>query len=72
MFSSCLLMYFIYLQIPLCGPNSIIGRAVVVHGDPDDLPKGNYLLALESLPSGFVNVFIFWITIDDLIELSMT
>ncbi|KAK6915494.1 Superoxide dismutase, copper/zinc binding domain, partial [Dillenia turbinata] len=29
-------------QIPLCGPNSIIGRAVVVHADPDDLGKGNF------------------------------
>ncbi|RWR94101.1 Superoxide dismutase [Cinnamomum micranthum f. kanehirae] len=28
-------------NIPLIGPNSIIGRAVVVHGDPDDLGKGN-------------------------------
>ncbi|RWR95334.1 superoxide dismutase Cu-Zn 2 isoform X2 [Cinnamomum micranthum f. kanehirae] len=27
-------------QIPLTGPNSIVGRAVVVHGDPDDLGKG--------------------------------
>eukprot|EP01018_Ginkgo_biloba_P017340 Gb_10862 [translate_table: standard] len=26
-------------QIPLCGPNSVIGRAVVVHADPDDLGR---------------------------------
>ncbi|KAK4388484.1 Superoxide dismutase [Cu-Zn] [Sesamum angolense] len=27
-------------QIPLSGPNSIVGRAVVVHADPDDLGRG--------------------------------
>ena len=35
-------------QIPLTGPNSIVGRAVVVHGDPDDLGKGNALETFES------------------------
>ncbi|MCO5555611.1 hypothetical protein L7F22_009156 [Adiantum nelumboides] len=32
-------------QIPLTGANSIIGRAVVVHADPDDLGKGGHELS---------------------------
>jgi Cu/Zn superoxide dismutase len=34
---------FFERQIPLTGAHSIIGRAVVVHADPDDLGKGNAL-----------------------------
>ncbi|XP_074570553.1 superoxide dismutase [Cu-Zn]-like [Curcuma longa] len=32
-------------QIPLSGPNSIVGRAVIVHADPDDLGKGGHELS---------------------------
>lgn len=32
-------------QIPLTGENSIIGRAIVVHADPDDLGKGGHELS---------------------------
>uniref|UniRef100_C8CHT2 Superoxide dismutase [Cu-Zn] n=1 Tax=Morella rubra TaxID=262757 RepID=C8CHT2_9ROSI len=39
-------------QIPLCGPNSIIGRAVVVHADPDDLGKGGHELSLSTGNAG--------------------
>ena len=69
-FSSCWLMYFISLQIPLSGPNSIIGRAVVVHADPDDLGKGNYLLTLETILSVFFPPrwpLMTWLSFNDLV-----
>ncbi|XP_057496252.1 superoxide dismutase [Cu-Zn] 2 isoform X1 [Actinidia eriantha] len=33
------------MQIPLTGQHSILGRAVVVHADPDDLGKGGHDLS---------------------------
>ncbi|CAL9079025.1 unnamed protein product [Musa textilis] len=38
--------------IPLSGPNSIIGRAVVVHADPDDLGKGGHELSKSTGNAG--------------------
>uniref|UniRef100_A0A0D6R8L6 Superoxide dismutase [Cu-Zn] n=1 Tax=Araucaria cunninghamii TaxID=56994 RepID=A0A0D6R8L6_ARACU len=32
-------------QIPLKGPHSVVGRAVVVHADPDDLGRGGHELS---------------------------
>ncbi|KAM7485138.1 hypothetical protein LguiA_001147 [Lonicera macranthoides] len=39
-------------QIPLVGSGSIIGRAVVVHGDPDDLGKGGHELSKSTGNAG--------------------
>lgn len=48
-FQDCFAKYPYILQIPLTGPNSIVGRAVVVHADPDDLGKGNVRASAEEL-----------------------
>ncbi|KFK24095.1 hypothetical protein AALP_AAs61343U000100, partial [Arabis alpina] len=39
-------------QIPLTGPNSIVGRAIVVHADHDDLGKGGHELSLATGNAG--------------------
>ncbi|XP_068662011.1 superoxide dismutase [Cu-Zn] 1 [Aristolochia californica] len=39
-------------QIPLTGPNSIVGRAVVVHADPDDLGRGGHELSKSTGNAG--------------------
>ncbi|CAN1348050.1 Superoxide dismutase [Cu-Zn] [Linum perenne] len=39
-------------HIPLTGSNSIIGRAVVVHADPDDLGKGGHELSKSTGNAG--------------------
>ncbi|KAF5797928.1 putative superoxide dismutase [Helianthus annuus] len=39
-------------QIPLIGGQSIIGRAVVVHADPDDLGKGGHELSKSTGNAG--------------------
>ncbi|KAK1580800.1 hypothetical protein Q3G72_000233 [Acer saccharum] len=39
-------------QIPLTGPLSIVGRAVVVHSDPDDLGKGGHELSKSTGNAG--------------------
>ncbi|KAH9300108.1 hypothetical protein KI387_011691, partial [Taxus chinensis] len=39
-------------QIPLKGPDSIVGRAVVVHADPDDLGRGGHELSKSTGNAG--------------------
>ncbi|EFJ13179.1 hypothetical protein SELMODRAFT_442405 [Selaginella moellendorffii] len=39
-------------QIPLAGANSIVGRAVVVHADRDDLGKGGHELSKSTGNAG--------------------
>lgn len=39
-------------QIPLTGPHSIVGRAVVVHADPDDLGRGGHELSKSTGNAG--------------------
>ncbi|GLJ29476.1 hypothetical protein SUGI_0581040 [Cryptomeria japonica] len=39
-------------QIPLKGPDSIVGRAVVVHADPDDLGRGGHKLSKSTGNAG--------------------
>ena len=39
-------------QISLSGPNSIIGRSLVVHADPDDCGLGGIPLSLTTGNSG--------------------
>lgn len=39
-------------QISLFGPNSILGRTIVVHADPDDLGKGGHELSKSTGNAG--------------------
>ncbi|CAL4921516.1 unnamed protein product [Urochloa decumbens] len=40
------------LQISLIGPHSILGRAIVVHADPDDLGRGGHELSKSTGNAG--------------------
>lgn len=46
--------HFLFLQIPLGGPLSVVGRALVVHELEDDLGKGNFDAVLKTTVFTFV------------------
>ncbi|KAK1293517.1 Superoxide dismutase [Cu-Zn] 1 [Acorus calamus] len=46
------LFEILLFQIPLTGPHSIVGRAVVVHADPDDLGMGGHELSKSTGNAG--------------------
>jgi hypothetical protein len=48
--------HFLFLQIPLGGPLSVVGRALVVHELEDDLGKGNFDVVLKTTVFTFVDL----------------
>lgn len=52
-----------YLQIPVSGPHSIVGRAVVVHADPDDLGRGESSLFDLLIRVALMPCFLFFVLV---------